>query len=282
MLDYIATDRCRMRFLREQLDDPGAEDCGRCDSCGGLTLSAARLRRRGRGGGRSAGPSRRGGRVPRKMWPTALGNLGVDLKGKIAGPPRRGAVARLTDLGHGNALRELRRRHPGRPVLVPLVKAVIEVLGDWRPPVDGIVVVESVTWPTLTADLADGPSRYLRVPVIGPVGVVDPRRRPRPGRCQLRPARRRGRPSVRAADLRVVTAGQRPAAGRRPGRHRLDLTLAARALRAAVAPPRCARWCSAPSPEPGATEAAAWFHAARRHRHVPKAFHCGSCDATIA
>src|SRR4051812_2316214 len=41
MLEYIATDRCRMRFLREALDDPGAEDCGRCDNCGGVTLSSS-------------------------------------------------------------------------------------------------------------------------------------------------------------------------------------------------------------------------------------------------
>ncbi len=75
MLDYLDTDRCRMRFLREQLDDPEAADCGRCDNCGGFAVSAdvsasaleeadARLARPG---------------VvvePRKMWPTALANLG--------------------------------------------------------------------------------------------------------------------------------------------------------------------------------------------------------------
>ena len=36
MLAYLDTDECRMRFLREQLDDPEAADCGRCDNCGGL------------------------------------------------------------------------------------------------------------------------------------------------------------------------------------------------------------------------------------------------------
>jgi ATP-dependent DNA helicase RecQ len=51
---------------------------------------------------------------------------------------------------------------------------VIEVLGDWRPPVDGIVVVESATRPTLTADLADGLSRYLRVPILGHWAIADP------------------------------------------------------------------------------------------------------------
>jgi ATP-dependent DNA helicase RecQ len=175
MVDYIATIECRMRYLREQLDDPQAVDCGRCDNCGGLDLSsevsAAAVEEA------EARLSRPGVVVePRKMWPTALGNLGIDLKGKIAEPAGEGrAVARLTDLGYGNALRELfAPGTPDGPVPVPLVKAVIEVLGDWQPPVDGLVVVESASRPTLTEDLAAGLSRYLRVPVLGRWAIVDP------------------------------------------------------------------------------------------------------------
>lgn len=175
MLDYIATDACRMRFLRDQLDDPEAEDCGRCDNCGGLALSvdvsAAALEE---AGARLARP----GVVvePRKMWPSALANLGIDLKGRIAEGAQEGrAVARLTDLGHGQALRELfAPATPDGTVPAPLVRAVLEVLGDWRPPVDGIVVVESRTRPTLTADLAAGLSRHLGVPVLGRWAIVDP------------------------------------------------------------------------------------------------------------
>ena len=63
---------------------------------------------------------------------------------------------------------------PDGPVPVPLVKAVVEVLGDWRPSVEAIVVVESATRPMLTADLAEGLSRYLRVPVAGRFAIVDP------------------------------------------------------------------------------------------------------------
>src|ERR687890_233799 len=40
MLAYLDSDRCRMWFLRDQLDDPEATECGRCDNCGGLDLSA--------------------------------------------------------------------------------------------------------------------------------------------------------------------------------------------------------------------------------------------------
>jgi len=175
MLDYLATDRCRMWFLRDQLDDRAADTCGRCDNCGGLDLSLevseAAVEEAG------ARLSRPGVVIePRKMWPTALGNLGVELRGKIADGASEGrAVARLTDLGYGQALRDLfRPGEPDGPVPVPLVKAVIEVLGDWRPTIEGIVVVESATRPTLTADLADGLSRYLRVPVLGRYAIADP------------------------------------------------------------------------------------------------------------
>lgn len=182
MLAYLDTDECRMRYLRTQLDDPVAEgpegDCGRCDNCGGLRVDVEvdeaevdRARER----------LDRPGVViePRKMWPTGLDRLSIPLKGKISAPAGEGrAVARLTDLGHGQALRELFRvgeegAYDGA-VPVPLVRAMIEVLDEWRPSVDGIVVVESLTRPGLVADLADGLSRYLRVPVVGAWGIADP------------------------------------------------------------------------------------------------------------
>ena len=175
MLDYLATDRCRMEFLRAQLDDPEAVACGRCDNCGGLALSLEVSEAAvDAAGARLARP----GVVlePRKMWPSALANLGVELKGKIADGAAEGrTVARLTDLGYGQALRDLfRPGTPDGPVPVELVRAVVEVLGDWRPRVDGIVHVESATRPTLTADLAAGLSRYLGVPVVGRFAIVDP------------------------------------------------------------------------------------------------------------
>ena len=175
MLDYLSTDRCRMEFLRSQLDDPDAAECGRCDNCGGLSLSLdvsdAAV---DEAGARLARP----GVVvePRKMWPSALANLGIDLKGKIADGAAEGrTVARLTDLGYGQALRDLfRAGTPDGPVPVELVRAVVEVLGDWRPTVDAVVHVESASRPTLTADLAAGLSRYLRVPMVGRFAIVDP------------------------------------------------------------------------------------------------------------
>ncbi len=180
MLDYITTDKCRMWFLRDQLDDPDvAERCGRCDNCGGLSLSVTVSEESVESAHeRLARP----GVViePRKMWPSGLANLGISLKGKIADGAAEGrAVNRLTDLGYGQQLRELFRTGPDGealdgPVPVPLVRAVVEVLNDWRPRVEAIVYVESARRPTLTRDLAEGLSRYLKVPVVGSWAIVDP------------------------------------------------------------------------------------------------------------
>jgi ATP-dependent DNA helicase RecQ len=175
MLDYLRTDRCRMWFLRDQLDDPEAAECGRCDNCGGLDLSTDISGEAVEAA--SARLSRPGVAIEaRKMWPTALPGLGIDLKGKIADPPSEGrAVARLTDLGYGGQLRDLfGPGSPDGPVPPPLVAAVIEVLSDWQPKVDSIVVVESLTRPTLTQDLAHGLSRHLGVPVAGRFTIADP------------------------------------------------------------------------------------------------------------
>jgi ATP-dependent DNA helicase RecQ len=174
MLEYIATAGCRMRFLRDALDDPGARDCGRCDNCGGVevptSVSEAAV---ARAGDRLTRP---GVAVqPRKMWPSAMANLGIDLKGKIAEGAEEGrVVARLTDLGLGQALRDLFR--PGtadQEVPVALVQGVVATLADWGPGPDGIVGFESRTHPLLVDSLVDGLSRHLGLPVLGRVAIRD-------------------------------------------------------------------------------------------------------------
>lgn len=234
MLDYLDTTGCRMRYLREQLDDPDAVDCGRCDNCGGLSLSddvsAAALEEA------DARLSRPGVPIePRKMWPTALASLGIDWKGRINESASEGrVVARLTDLGYGGALRELFRPDtPDGPVPLELVRAVVEVLGDWRPTVDGIVHVESATRPTLTADLAAGLSRYLKVPVLGTFAIVDPD--VEPGRGQANSAQRVAAVG-RRFDLHAdVTEGARVLLVDDLVSTGWTLTVAARALRRAGA-----------------------------------------------
>jgi ATP-dependent DNA helicase RecQ len=174
MLTYLDTDQCRMEFLRQQLDDPDAAPCGRCDNCGGLEIALSVSESEVEQAEERL--SRPGVIVqPRKMWPSALANLGLDLRGRIADQAEEGrAIARLTDLGHGQALRALFREGEGEgPVPVPLARAVVDVLNDWRPQVDAIVYVESARRPTLTSDLAEGMSRFLKKPVVGRWAIVD-------------------------------------------------------------------------------------------------------------
>jgi ATP-dependent DNA helicase RecQ len=174
MLEYISTDRCRMRFLREALDDPGAQDCGRCDNCAGMALPTSISDAAIAGAGDRL--TRPGVAVqPRKMWPSALANLGIDLKGKIAEPAEEGrVVARLTDLGLGQALRDLFR--PGAPdqeVPAALVQGLIATLSDWKPGAEGIVGFESRSHPLLVDSLVEGLSRVGRLPVLGRVVIRD-------------------------------------------------------------------------------------------------------------
>jgi ATP-dependent DNA helicase RecQ len=201
MLGYLRTTECRMRYLREQLDDPDAEDCGRCDNCGGLTLSTSVSEAAVAEAGQRL--SRPGVALePRRMWPTALANLGLDLKGKISAGAEPGrAVARLTDLGHGQALRTLFREDtPDGPVPPGLAQAVMDVMKDWAPEwssrPDAIVVVESATRPTLTRDLADGLARVMQIPLVGTWAIRDDSVPPRAGQSnsaqRVSAVRRRG------------------------------------------------------------------------------------------
>jgi ATP-dependent DNA helicase RecQ len=179
MRDYLATDRCRLRFLREQLDDPAASECGRCDNCGGLTLAAATSEPTVRAA--AATLARPGVRIePRRMWPSAMPNLGVDVRGKIpAGeqPEPGRALARFTDLGFGQSVRALLREDtPDQPAPDELVRAAVRVLAEWdwtrRP--EAIVAVGSHRRPQLIADLAARLGEIGRLPVLGGVEHVGP------------------------------------------------------------------------------------------------------------
>ncbi|MBI9115444.1 RecQ family ATP-dependent DNA helicase [Sanguibacter sp. YZGR15] len=178
MVDYVSTDGCRMAFLRATLDDPELEAgtrCGRCDNCGGVTLPSAPTREH-------VAQARKAMDVPgvvvepRRMWPSGMPGLGVELKGKIppaeqARPGR--AVARLDGLGWSQPLRELFA--PGTPdgeVPVHLRKAAVQVLDAWPEgtTVDGVVAIRSTTRPELVSHLAQGLARYLGKPFVGTVG----------------------------------------------------------------------------------------------------------------
>ena len=184
MREYQATGRCRLRFLREQLDDASAADCGRCDNCDGLRLNAETSEQTVSAA--EATLARPGVRIEaRRMWPTAMPNLGVDVRGKIAVGEQAEAgraVARFTDLGFGQQVRALLAESaPDQPPPTELVRAAVRVLAEWdwarRP--ETIVAVGSRRRPQLLADLAARLGEIGRLPVLGTVEHVGPSTRGR-------------------------------------------------------------------------------------------------------
>ena len=182
MLAYLATDGCRMEFLRRELDDPEAAPCGRCDNCTGRHWSAEVA-------GQAAAAARErlhrpGVEIPpRQQWPTGMAALGVDAAGRIAAglvaEPGR-ALGRLTDVGWGTRLRALLAEDgPDGPVTDDVVAAVVAVLAGWgwsaRPA--AVVSMPSRRHPVLVDSLARRIAELGRLPYLGRLaGTPGPRR----------------------------------------------------------------------------------------------------------
>ncbi|MFD7767220.1 RecQ family ATP-dependent DNA helicase [Streptomyces sp. NPDC059787] len=186
MREYAASTDCRMEFLQRQLDDEGAKPCGRCDNCAGprytpeassTALEAARV-----------DLGRAGVEVePRRMWPTGLPAIGMDLKGRIPAGEQaaRGmALGRLSDIGWGNRLRPMfAPQAPDGPVPDDVARAVVGVLADWakgpggwapgaadpQPRPAGVVTLASRSRPRLIHSLGARIAEIGRLPLLGSV-----------------------------------------------------------------------------------------------------------------
>ncbi len=116
---------------------------------------------------------------PRKMWPTGMRELGIDIAGKIgadmaAGPGR--ALGRLTDLGWGPRLRAVLDREPDGPVPDDIVPAMVKVLGawDWAQRPSAVIAMPSRTRPLLIASLASQIAAIGRMTYLGPLENAGP------------------------------------------------------------------------------------------------------------
>ncbi|MFR9799023.1 RecQ family ATP-dependent DNA helicase [Streptomyces sp. MS06] len=184
MRDYAATTGCRMEFLQRQLDDEGARPCGRCDNCAGSRFAAEASADALDAARDDLG--RAGVEVePRRMWPTGLPAIGIDLKGRIPAGEQAAAgmaLGRLSDIGWGNRLRPLlAAQAPDGPVPDDVARAVVGVLSDWakgpdgwsagasgtRPRPVGVVTVASRTRPRLIASLGRHIAQVGRLPLLG-------------------------------------------------------------------------------------------------------------------
>jgi ATP-dependent DNA helicase RecQ len=176
MVDYEATQGCRMAFLQRALDDESAADCGRCDRCAGAWFDPSVPDQAVRQAG--AQLQRTGIEIePRAQWPSGMSRLGVPVSGRIDPAERAAggrALARLTDLGWGQRLRAVLDR-PDGPVDDALVTACIGVLRDWgwakRP--TAVVVMPSRQHGELVGSLARAVCAAGRLPLLGSLELVD-------------------------------------------------------------------------------------------------------------
>jgi ATP-dependent DNA helicase RecQ len=124
--------------------------------------------------------------APRKMWPTGMKDLGVEVAGKIpateAAETGR-ALGRLTDLGWGPRLRALLEAGPAdgtgpdrpgtgsgdQPAPDDLVAAMVKVLAawDWAQRPAGVVTVPSRRHPQLIGSLGRQLAGLGRLPYLG-------------------------------------------------------------------------------------------------------------------
>ncbi|OKJ72137.1 RecQ family ATP-dependent DNA helicase [Streptomyces sp. CB02460] len=216
MRDYATTDGCRMEFLRRQLDDEAATACGRCDNCAGARFGAGvsdTALDTAKGELRRAGVEVE----PRKMWPTGLASVGVDLKGRIPATELAGtgrALGRLTDIGWGNRLRPiLAAQAPDAPVPGDVAEAVVTVLADWArgpggwapgavdavPRPVGVVTMASDRKPRLIESLGRHIAEVGRMPLLGGVTLA-------PDADAVRISQTNSAQRVRALHERLVVA----------------------------------------------------------------------------
>jgi ATP-dependent DNA helicase RecQ len=165
MVAYAATDGCRMRFLRDALDDTGAADCGRCDRCTGVSrdreLPIERVR--------AALAHLRTTDVviePRKQWPRGT----TARKGNIAAGARLEpgrALAFGTDPGWFDVVTAALEKDG--PVTDEIVDGLVGTLRRWgweqRP--TWVTWVPSRTHPVLVQSVAE------RIAGLGKMELVD-------------------------------------------------------------------------------------------------------------
>jgi ATP-dependent DNA helicase RecQ len=177
MIEYERTDGCRMEYLQRSLDDDTAKPCGRCDNCAGVWFPVDV--RDDATATATTSLDRVGVAIdPRAQWPTGADRLGVPVKGNIKPDERMlegRALARLTDLGWGNTLREIFSPGvPDAPASPALLAACVRVLADWNwdaRPV-GIVAMPSRAHPLLVDSLAQGLAGAGRLPYLGALDLV--------------------------------------------------------------------------------------------------------------
>ncbi len=180
MVAYARSSRCRMRQLRELLDDPEAADCGRCDVCAGPSPRSSPVG--GVDASRLEGPARtqglaaleedarvhlRAGVValePRRRWAGAAGS-GLPA-GNISAGEQSEVGRALGVLGDGGWGPAVAGALAGDGADHGLLAALVDLVGAWAPdPAPEWVTFVPSRRGTVPADVAAAVGRDLGLPV---------------------------------------------------------------------------------------------------------------------
>jgi ATP-dependent DNA helicase RecQ len=153
MSEFAETDECLMRFLTQELDDPGEERCGRCENCSKpfataevdrtLVLEAKRFLKH------SHRPIE-----PRKRWPAGLDERSGTIPEELRLREGR-ALAIYGDAGWGELVKD--GKYGGSGFSDELVEAVAEMIDDDLlpdPPPEWVAAVPSKRAPDLVPAFA--------------------------------------------------------------------------------------------------------------------------------
>jgi ATP-dependent DNA helicase RecQ len=199
MVEYVTTDRCLMELLRKELDDPGAEPCGRCSNCTGehssTEVDGTLIRK--------ALASFRADTIeilPRKQLPCDLGGE-VDLRQHAVEVGRC-----LTRWGDPGLARKVQTgKYQDDRFDDELEEAMLELIEGWRPEPSPtwITWVPSSSGSMLVADFAARLADRLGLPVVESLVRVEerPRQKTMENSCQ------QARNVVGAFDVVLVQEG---------------------------------------------------------------------------
>ena len=170
MREYQATPACRLRFLREQLDDAGAADCGRCDNCLGTAVDTS-IDESAAGSARKFLWSAQVVLKPRKQWPKGLEGRSGNIATELWAQEGR-ALAFGSDPGWSEVVAALFRSPDAAPddALVGGVAAALKAW-PWQQRPEWVTWIPSRSRPLLVEGLA------RRLAELGKLELVDAVRR---------------------------------------------------------------------------------------------------------